>query len=112
MGTRSVSLASPAYKGSRGETRAQRLDISTYVSKQGRAHKLDLAYISHRECECTKENKIREREKEEGEVEAIMQRETNLRAEHGGAGGGRCVSLWYCLCVCTLYVRMPALPPW
>lgn len=33
----------------------RRLDIGPYVNKPGRAHKLDLTYISHRECECNKE---------------------------------------------------------
>lgn len=28
-----------------------------------------------------------------------MQRETNLKALHGSAGGGRCISLWDWLCV-------------
>lgn len=73
-------LALPAYIRAAGVRQAQRLDISTYVSKQGRAHKPDLTYTSHRECECNKKIEIREREKEEGKVEAVMQRETNLRA--------------------------------
>lgn len=44
-----------------------------------------------------------------------MQRETNLKALHGSAGGGRCISLWDWLCVsiCVLCacVCVPALHP-
>jgi len=80
------------YNGSRAEAS---LDIATYVSKQGRAPTLDLTYTSHRE------NEIRGRAKEEREEEAIMPRDTHLRAQRGGAGGGRCLRLWDCVFVCV-----------